>query len=70
MTCLIRTTWLPYTQQLPKALREEFIEEIAADGKVRVAMVRLEVEAERPVRNRLPTGRGYGLRPRQMMTGV
>jgi len=53
----IRTTWLPYTQRLPEELQEEFINEIAdsyikkypldKDAFVHVAVVRLEVEAER-----------------------
>lgn len=53
----IRTTWLPYTQRLPEELQEEFIGELAdryiekypldKDGLVHVAMVRLEVEAEK-----------------------
>lgn len=51
----IRTTWLPYTHKIPENLREEFISEIAEEyirqypidknGKLHVAMVRLEVEA-------------------------
>lgn len=55
----IRTTWLPYTQRVPSAQREEFIHSIAnlyikkqkprSDGKIHVDMVRLEVAAERPV---------------------
>ncbi len=54
----IRTTWLPYTQKIPKALQETFITNIInryvekhpADpsGAVHIAMVRLEVEAYRP----------------------
>jgi len=50
-----RTTWLPYTQCVPKALREEFINAVAerylakhppdAEGRVRVRMVRLEIDA-------------------------
>ncbi len=53
----IRTTWLPYTQRIPKEKREIFIEEVAAkyldkvqlsaDGKAHVAMVMIEVEAEK-----------------------
>lgn len=53
----IRTTWLPYTQLIPKEQRDEFIEEVAAnylakvplaaDGKAHVAMVMIEVEAEK-----------------------
>jgi trans-aconitate 2-methyltransferase len=51
----IRTTWMPYTQRLPQARREEFIDEIVTDylaqlpldaaGCSHVRMVRLEVEA-------------------------
>ncbi|MFC1923888.1 methyltransferase domain-containing protein [Chloroflexota bacterium] len=57
----IRTTWLPYTQRLPQELQEEFINELAGryiekypldmDGLVHVAMVRLEVEAEKRTEN-------------------
>jgi trans-aconitate methyltransferase len=53
----LRTTWLPYVQRVPEALREEFIAGIAnrylakhppdAEGKVHVRMVRLEIEAVR-----------------------
>jgi trans-aconitate methyltransferase len=52
-----RTTWLPYTQRVPEALREEFIAAVVgrylakhpADRaeRVRVRMVRLEIEAIR-----------------------
>lgn len=51
----IRTTWLPYTQRVPEALREQFIAEIVdeyvrahppdGEGLVHVRMMRLEVEA-------------------------
>jgi len=51
----IRTTWLPYTQQVPKETREIFISQLADDylqqhpadenGVVYVKMIRLEVEA-------------------------
>lgn len=54
----IRTTWIPYIERVPQAMREEFIEEIVttylrvrppdAQGKVHVKMVRLEVEAINP----------------------
>lgn len=53
----IRTTWLPYTERIPTEQRDEFIEEVAAsyldkvplaaDGKAHVAMVMIEVEAEK-----------------------
>jgi trans-aconitate methyltransferase len=53
----IRTTWLPYTQRIPEEQRETFIEEVAAnylakvpldaEGKAHVAMVMIEVEAEK-----------------------
>jgi trans-aconitate methyltransferase len=53
----IRTTWLPYTERVPKEKRDLFIETIstkyiervaiASDGKVHMAMVRIEVEAEK-----------------------
>ncbi len=55
----IRTTWLPYTAAIPNALRDAFISAIASrylervpldvDGIAHVAMVRIEVEASRPV---------------------
>jgi len=51
----IRSTWLPYLERVPDNKRERFIEAITAryiehvpmdlNGKVHVAMVRLEVEA-------------------------
>ncbi|NEP60398.1 MAG: methyltransferase domain-containing protein [Symploca sp. SIO2G7] len=51
----IRTTWLPYTQQLPEQMREDFVTElvdcyledhpVTEDGLTHVKMVRLEVEA-------------------------
>ena len=54
----IRTTWLPYTGRLDESKRDVFIEELAerylekepldARGKAHVAMVRLEVEAQKP----------------------
>lgn len=53
----IRTTWLPYTGRIPEELKDDFIEEVAeqyltkmplaADGKAHVAMVMIEVEAEK-----------------------
>jgi trans-aconitate 2-methyltransferase len=53
----IRTTWMPYTERVPESRREAFIHEAAeryldahppdAEGRVSVAMVRLEVEAAR-----------------------
>jgi len=53
----IRTTWLPYTERIPKEKRQEFIEEVSskyldkvpleADGKAHVAMVMIEVEAKK-----------------------
>jgi trans-aconitate 2-methyltransferase len=52
-----RTTWLPYTQRVPEMSREEFIAAVVdrylarhpldAAGRVRVRMVRLEIEAVR-----------------------
>ncbi len=55
----VRTTWLPYTERLPAELRDEFVKEVVnryvgthlldAEGYVRMAMVRLEVEATRPL---------------------
>jgi trans-aconitate methyltransferase len=54
----IRTTWLPYTQQVPEEKRNIFIAHLAAEylnkhpvdesGRVHVGMVRLEVEAYKP----------------------
>ena len=54
----IRTTWLPYTQRLPKKQQTKFINEIAqtylrlnppdAKGIIHLDMVRLEVEAKKP----------------------
>jgi len=51
----VRTTWIPYTQRLPEPLREEFVHAVVdrylarhpvdAAGRVRVGMVRLEVDA-------------------------
>jgi trans-aconitate methyltransferase len=51
----LRTTWLPYTQRVPEALREGFIAAVVeryvakhpADesGKIHVRMVRLEIDA-------------------------
>jgi len=56
----VRTTWIPYTQRVPENQREQFIDEIVdrylgvrpldADGNAHVKMMRLEVEATRPVR--------------------
>jgi len=54
----LRSTWLPYVERVPAALRDRFATEAAeayvaghpadAAGVVHVAMVRLEVEARRP----------------------
>jgi trans-aconitate methyltransferase len=54
----IRTTWLPYTQRIPEALRESFVEEIVSTyltrhpfdnaGRTHVRMNLLEVEAVKP----------------------
>jgi len=54
----IRTTWMPYTSRIPEALRNKFIDEVVTEylvhippdnnGKIHVAMVRLEVEAVKP----------------------
>ena len=53
----IRTTWIPFTERVPAALREGFIREISegylgshppqTDGRIHVEMVRLEVEAKK-----------------------
>ena len=51
----LRTTWIPYVQRVPENVRDEFIAAVtqryvarhppAADGKVHVRMVRLEIDA-------------------------
>jgi trans-aconitate methyltransferase len=51
----LSTTWLPYTQRVPERWREEFVEAVTErylarhpadeNGRVRVRMVRLEIEA-------------------------
>ncbi len=51
-----RTTWLPYTQRVPEALREEFVTAVVeryinkhpldSKGQIHVRMVRLEISAE------------------------
>ncbi len=51
----VRTTWMPYTNRIPKVLRDKFIDDMVMEylvhvppdeiGKIHVAMVRLEVEA-------------------------
>ncbi|MCJ7639579.1 MAG: SAM-dependent methyltransferase, partial [Euryarchaeota archaeon] len=51
----LRTVFLPYTERLPEALREDFLGEVAnayverrppdENGDIHVKMVRLEVEA-------------------------
>jgi len=55
---IIRNTWLPYMERLPAGLRPDFVSDVARryierypldeDGKVHVAMMRLEVEADKP----------------------
>ena len=54
----IRSTWLPYLECIPENKRSTFIERVSAEyikqeavdsgAKVHVAMVRIEVEAEKP----------------------
>ena len=54
----IRTTWLPYLEQVPESDREDLIQDIVRDfaerfpadaaGRIHVKMVRLEVEALKP----------------------
>jgi len=54
----VRTTWLPYIERVPEDLRPGFVDEIVGrylslspaepDGTIRVAMVRLEIEAKKP----------------------
>ncbi len=56
---IIRNTWLPYTERLPESLRHEFVTEVARryierypldeKGRSHVAMMRLEVEADKPI---------------------
>ncbi len=56
----VRTTWMPYTERLPEDLREQFLAQVAdrylaihpltQQGEAVVRMVRLEVEADKPVR--------------------
>lgn len=56
-TAWFRTTWMPYTQRVPEALREDFINSVAErhvarhppeeSGKIWVRMVRLEIDAVR-----------------------
>lgn len=53
----LRTTWFPYTQQVPESMRNGFIWEVVecyldrypatADGMIQVQVVRLEVEAQK-----------------------
>jgi trans-aconitate methyltransferase len=55
----IRTTWMPYTQQVPPECRDELVNQVVevylrhhpimADGNTDVRMVRLEVEARKPL---------------------
>ncbi|OPX61726.1 MULTISPECIES: methyltransferase domain-containing protein [unclassified Methanoregula] len=55
----IRTTWLPHLDRIPVSLRPAFIDALYemccklsppdSDGVIRFSMVRLEVEAEKPV---------------------
>lgn len=55
----IRTTWLPFTEKLPEELKSQFVKELVnrymhkhpvdAEGNVHVDMMRLEVEAEKPL---------------------
>ena len=55
----IRTTWFPYTQQLPQAMQYTFIDDLVKSylenhpvddfGRTHVKMVRLEVEASKAV---------------------
>lgn len=54
----IRTTWLPYLEQVPENQRPAFVDALVgrylslcparSDGTIRVAMVRLEVVAQKP----------------------
>jgi len=54
----LRTTWMPYIERVPEDLRTGFVDAMAErylslfpaepDGTIRVAMVRLEIEAKKP----------------------
>jgi len=56
---IIRNTWLPYTERLPAHLRDGFVQQIAKrylerypldeEGRAHVQMMRLEVEAQKPI---------------------
>jgi len=58
LSAWIRTIWLPYTQKIPKGLREDFIDEIVDkyikkypldnNDFIHIKMMRLEVEAVSP----------------------
>lgn len=58
----IRTTWLPYTEHVPKNLRPQFTDMVVARyldryppdaaGRIHLKMVRLEVQAMRPAHYR------------------
>jgi trans-aconitate methyltransferase len=62
----IRTTWLPYTQRVPLAAREDFISDVVshyalkhppdAEGNLKVRMVRLEIDATRAAGNMFRAG--------------
>jgi trans-aconitate methyltransferase len=62
----LRTTWLPWTAPLPAEQRDQFIDDVAdaylalhpldAAGNAHVAMVRLEVEADRSPACAQPAG--------------
>ena len=53
----LRTTWLPYIQQVPEKRRQDFVKQVAeayleenppsTDGVVHLQMVRLEVESKK-----------------------
>ena len=71
----VRTTWLPYLERLPANAREPFISDLidrylaghpaGSDGVIRVAMVRLEVEARKNGEQGTPcTGDGQCTRQR------
>ncbi len=57
----LRSTWLPFTQRVPKQRREDFIDDLVETylaghplderGHAHVAMMRLEVEARKPGRS-------------------
>ena len=60
----VKTTWMPYTERIPEALKEKFLSEavdlylakrpLTKDGEAVVRMMRLEVEAEKVLLEKVP----------------